>query len=58
MNDTMYIKNKKKWQASRLINDDGVLKTEYRGLWETEEEAKQAPTPISYVERIKLRRKK
>jgi len=46
MNDTKYIPNKEKWLATKLVDDDGILKTQYRGLWDTEQEAKVAPAPI------------
>jgi len=46
MNDTKYIPEKEKWLATKLIESDGLLQTQYRGLWNTEQEALRAPAPI------------
>lgn len=46
MNKVEYIENKGKWRASVLIKDDLVMKIQYRGLWNTKEEAQKAPPPM------------
>ena len=46
MNDTEYIPEKEKWLATKLIESDGLLQTQYRGLWNTEQEALKALAPI------------
>jgi len=48
MNNTKYIVGKDKWQATRLVDDDGTPMTRYLGLWPTKKEAENAPIPTRW----------
>lgn len=48
MNDVKYVSGKDSWMATRLIDANGVLTTQYLGLWPTKKEAENAPIPLRW----------